>query len=140
MLGSRYLEAIRELCGKVEKTQLENIDRAADIIAEAISNDNTLHVFGTGHSHIFAEEMFYRAGGLVTVNPILESALMLHEGALKSTCIRSEEHTSELQSRPHLVCRLLLEKKKTKLIYTQHELKRYIHLNREVLRAAFVSD
>src|SRR3989442_9676285 len=27
---------------------------------------------------------------------------------------RSEEHTSELQSRPHLVCRLLLEKKKTK--------------------------
>src|SRR5690554_7652413 len=30
---------------------------------------------------------------------------------------RSEEHTSELQSRPHLVCRLLLEKKKTTLIY-----------------------
>src|SRR3989442_4896396 len=28
-------------------------------------------------------------------------------------CNRSEEHTSELQSRPHLVCRLLLEKKKT---------------------------
>src|SRR5690554_7315881 len=28
--------------------------------------------------------------------------------------IRSEEHTSELQSRPHLVCRLLLEKKKNK--------------------------
>src|SRR3989442_4806544 len=27
-------------------------------------------------------------------------------------CDRSEEHTSELQSRPHLVCRLLLEKKK----------------------------
>src|SRR5690554_7414580 len=27
-------------------------------------------------------------------------------------CVRSEEHTSELQSRPHLVCRLLLEKKK----------------------------
>src|SRR3989442_8358113 len=29
------------------------------------------------------------------------------------TIVRSEEHTSELQSRPHLVCRLLLEKKKT---------------------------
>src|SRR3989442_4489652 len=28
------------------------------------------------------------------------------------TFVRSEEHTSELQSRPHLVCRLLLEKKK----------------------------
>src|SRR6266498_5622505 len=32
--------------------------------------------------------------------------------------VRSEEHTSELQSRPHLVCRLLLEKKK-KIIQTQ---------------------
>src|SRR5690554_7587903 len=33
---------------------------------------------------------------------------------------RSEEHTSELQSRPHLVCRLLLEKKKKANIYNKH--------------------
>src|SRR5690554_6136224 len=32
--------------------------------------------------------------------------------ALRCIELRSEEHTSELQSRPHLVCRLLLEKKK----------------------------
>src|SRR3989442_9419356 len=32
---------------------------------------------------------------------------------------RSEEHTSELQSRPHLVCRLLLEKKNKTEIYKQ---------------------
>src|SRR6266498_3746361 len=32
---------------------------------------------------------------------------------------RSEEHTSELQSRPHLVCRLLLEKKKEKITFTE---------------------
>src|SRR5690554_7609288 len=31
---------------------------------------------------------------------------------MKVATVRSEEHTSELQSRPHLVCRLLLEKKK----------------------------
>src|SRR3989442_9616290 len=31
---------------------------------------------------------------------------------VEGECTRSEEHTSELQSRPHLVCRLLLEKKK----------------------------
>src|SRR5690554_7245889 len=36
------------------------------------------------------------------------------EKALKILRKRSEEHTSELQSRPHLVCRLLLEKKKKK--------------------------
>src|SRR5690554_7647412 len=34
---------------------------------------------------------------------------------LQIASIRSEEHTSELQSRPHLVCRLLLEKKKNKI-------------------------
>src|SRR5947209_10383121 len=33
--------------------------------------------------------------------------------ALGSGCLRSEEHTSELQSRQYLVCRLLLEKKKS---------------------------
>src|SRR6266699_1285732 len=39
---------------------------------------------------------------------------LLDTGKLKDgeTVVRSEEHTSELQSRPHLVCRLLLEKKK----------------------------
>src|SRR5690625_6936430 len=35
------------------------------------------------------------------------------EGSWRSHQVRSEEHTSELQSRGHLVCRLLLEKKKT---------------------------
>src|SRR2546422_7881617 len=34
-------------------------------------------------------------------------------------CVRSEEHTSELQSRLHLVCRLLLEKKNNTYIPTQ---------------------
>src|SRR2546429_5550916 len=39
---------------------------------------------------------------------------------LEPTCERSEEHTSELQSRLHLVCRLLLEKKKY-TITTSHD-------------------
>src|SRR3712207_7139227 len=42
---------------------------------------------------------------------------LLHQGAMEQvgpafTQLRSEEHTSELQSRQYLVCRLLLEKKK----------------------------
>src|SRR2546422_7582879 len=42
-----------------------------------------------------------------------------HRGPLERGDHRSEEHTSELQSRLHLVCRLLLEKKKKKK-KTQH--------------------
>src|SRR3712207_7592663 len=40
-------------------------------------------------------------------------------GELRDQLARSEEHTSELQSRQYLVCRLLLEKKKKKQICTQ---------------------
>src|SRR2546429_5688357 len=39
----------------------------------------------------------------------------------ETSCPRSEEHTSELQSRLHLVCRLLLEKKKNKI--SQHSVR-----------------
>src|SRR3712207_8291036 len=45
--------------------------------------------------------------------PVMNLAVVLHEtGSGMSVSIRSEEHTSELQSRQYLVCRLLLEKKK----------------------------
>src|SRR2546429_3377649 len=37
-----------------------------------------------------------------------------NKASVSHRCFRSEEHTSELQSRLHLVCRLLLEKKKNK--------------------------
>src|SRR3989442_9929303 len=47
--------------------------------------------------------------------------LLGHPPAVRRTWwVRSEEHTSELQSRPHLVCRLLLEKKKH-LIYSAND-------------------
>src|SRR3989442_10838884 len=43
-----------------------------------------------------------------------------------SSLVRSEEHTSELQSRPHLVCRLLLEKKKKKEYHTSRNVKKKV--------------
>src|SRR3712207_7171413 len=48
----------------------------------------------------------------------LVDAFVAHRGeALRSLVERSEEHTSELQSRQYLVCRLLLEKKKKLIIH-----------------------
>src|SRR6266702_8180015 len=44
--------------------------------------------------------------------PTLPAVLLPTRVATLASCSRSEEHTSELQSRGHLVCRLLLEKKK----------------------------
>jgi uncharacterized phosphosugar-binding protein len=56
-------------------------------VAAALERNNTVHVFGTGHSHMLAEEMYYRAGGLVRVNPILFEGLMLHASATLSTSL-----------------------------------------------------
>src|SRR2546422_5826876 len=47
---------------------------------------------------------------------------------------RSEEHTSELQSRLHLVCRLLLEKKKKRRDLMQAREKRHVPTHRSLLR------
>src|SRR2546425_8859788 len=49
-----------------------------------------------------------------SVAPVVTFYGTLREGALDLKLRRSEEHTSELQSLAYLVCRLLLEKKKTK--------------------------
>src|SRR5690554_7016546 len=46
---------------------------------------------------------------------------------------RSEEHTSELQSRPHLVCRLLLEKKKTNNKHPQYRENTQNHQNNDAI-------
>src|SRR3989442_2507270 len=50
--------------------------------------------------------------GFPTANLDTPNELVPQDGVYVTEA-RSEEHTSELQSRPHLVCRLLLEKKKT---------------------------
>src|SRR5690625_5797019 len=57
------------------------------------------------------EEAFAEYTGARYAVAVSNGTAALHLGAL----VRSEEHTSELQSRGHLVCRLLLEKKKNKI-------------------------
>jgi uncharacterized phosphosugar-binding protein len=70
---------------RLRDEQLGLIREAGRLVAEVLRADRLVHVFGTGHSHMLAEEGLYRAGGLAPVNAILESGLMLHEGATMST-------------------------------------------------------
>src|SRR5437870_8203768 len=82
-----------------------------------------LHSFPTRRSSDLASIAQQRKIQLHSVQATIEAGHDLH-GILGadaevrngfSECSRSEEHTSELQSRGHLVCRLLLEKKKKKI-------------------------
>ena len=80
-----YLDAVRERLDVIAANQLEAIGRAAAAIVEAVEADGMIFLFGTGHSHILAEEGHHRAGGLAPVCPILHSSLMLHEGSALSS-------------------------------------------------------
>ena len=84
-MNKEYLRNIQHLLEKLENTQEQVIEQVAEVCAECIYNGGLLYFFGTGHSHMICEEPFYRAGGLASIYPILETDLMLHEGASKSS-------------------------------------------------------
>jgi uncharacterized phosphosugar-binding protein len=84
-MNKTYLKNLYTLLEKLENTQEQTIDLVAAVCADSIAKGGLLYFFGTGHSHMIAEEPFYRAGGLACVYPILETDLMLHEGASKSS-------------------------------------------------------
>jgi uncharacterized phosphosugar-binding protein len=92
---SQYFDKAREKLDLVEKTQVKYLRLAAEKVAEAIQNGGIIQLFGCGHSHILTEEVFYRAGGLVPIKPILVEALMLHEGALRSSQLERQNDLAE---------------------------------------------
>jgi uncharacterized phosphosugar-binding protein len=88
--ANRYAESIAELLATALREEAANIRDAARTIAGTFSAQGILYVFGSGHSHMFAEEAFYRAGGAARVCPVLKPAYMLHEGAVRSTRLERE--------------------------------------------------
>lgn len=94
-LVDAYFEAVRHALATVHRTQREALEQAANWLAETLARDGLLYVTGSGHSHMLAEEVFYRAGGLMAVQPLLEPSLMLHAGALKSTRFERLEGVAE---------------------------------------------
>ncbi len=80
-----YFNELNRVLKTVEETQTDAMEQAVCAVANALENGGTVFTFGTGHSHILAEEIFYRAGGLVKVYPILDAPLMLHVNAARSS-------------------------------------------------------
>lgn len=81
---ARFYTVATQTLARVMESQAAQIEAAGRLGAEAILGGGLIHIFGTGHSHMIAEELFGRAGGLVLVNPIFNSTLMLHEGIARS--------------------------------------------------------
>jgi uncharacterized phosphosugar-binding protein len=73
------------LVERVRTTQEEPIRRAGRAFADAVRAGSDVWAFGTGHSHLIAEELYARAGGWAGIRAVLEPSLMLHEGVRKSS-------------------------------------------------------
>ncbi len=75
MLAKQWLENARKVMGKIEDSQMENIEHAASIMADSIEKGKWVHTFGCGHATLPIEEMYPRIGGFVGFHPIIELPL-----------------------------------------------------------------
>jgi uncharacterized phosphosugar-binding protein len=96
--GSKLFSIVIDTLNLILKEEGENIRSVVQMITKSISADGIVHIFGCGHSHLFDEDLGYRAGGLVPINPILETGYTLIGGpASRSTRLeRLEGYASAL--------------------------------------------
>lgn len=75
MLAQQWLNNARGVMARIEETQMENIRKAAEIMADSIEAGRWVHTFGCGHATIPIEEMYPRIGGFVGFHPLIELPL-----------------------------------------------------------------
>lgn len=84
-VAKKYLQYVSDILEETMNTQEEALEKAAQLVCDSCLQDGRFYVFGSGHSHMVAEEIYIRAGGLAYVKAILPPELMLHEMPNKST-------------------------------------------------------
>ena len=75
MLALEWLKNAHGIMEKLEATQLENIKKAATVMADSIEAGRWVHTFGCGHATIPVEEMYPRIGSFVGFHPLCELPL-----------------------------------------------------------------
>jgi len=75
MLAFEWLNQVKKVMDKIEKTQMDNVKKAAELMANSIEKGKWVHTFGCGHATLPIEEMYPRIGGFVGFHPIIELPL-----------------------------------------------------------------
>lgn len=84
MYKQKYWDTIKDNIEKINAEQIENIKKGARLMVDAIENDKLINVYGGGgHTTLCMGEMFFRAGGLSNINPLMETGLSVFNQALK---------------------------------------------------------
>lgn len=99
MSAPAYFDKAMDALRFVAETQGDAIGRAAEAMVEAIAGDRRLFSFGASHSFMLTEELVYRTGGLMLVNPIYPHGMNLF--------VRPMTLTSQLERIPGLGATLL---------------------------------
>lgn len=95
MMSLEYFTLLGGVLSRIEIEQMHSIRTAGELVADSIAQGGILHTFGSGHSHMIAEEAFFRAGGLGPVNAILDERLVFFKGAAESTQAEREPGYAE---------------------------------------------
>jgi len=85
MLAKQYLDRALSLINQLHESQLANIEQAAELIAQSVADGHTLYAWGGPHSSLPVQDIFWRAGGLALVNPLLAPGLSLEIGPIYLT-------------------------------------------------------
>ena len=80
-----YIDKIKQILKDVEELESKNIIKSCEILVDAILNKKSIFIFGASHAGILAEEVYYRAGGLVLFNPIFAKGLSLDTSPISLT-------------------------------------------------------
>lgn len=81
----KYISEIKRLIDIIESEEKANMERAVEILVQAIENKKAIFSFGASHAGILTEELFYRAGGCVLINPVFAKSLMLDTAPITHT-------------------------------------------------------
>lgn len=81
----QYVERIKEILEIVEIEENTSIQQAIELLTEANLNKKSIYIFGASHAGILAEELYYRAGGMMTINAIFGRELMLDRNPITFT-------------------------------------------------------
>lgn len=80
-----YLTEIKKLLEVIETKEHKTMQQAVEVLTNAILDNQSIFIFGASHAGILSEELFYRAGGLVLINPIFARELMLDTSPVTHT-------------------------------------------------------
>lgn len=75
MLAKQWLKNAMDVMQEIESSQMDNIKKAALIMADSIEKKRWVHTFGCGHATLPIEEMYPRIGGFVGFHPMIELPL-----------------------------------------------------------------